>query len=254
MKALKIQVLLGAGLLACVLFLGPLWSGGAAEKTPASLTETPLPEIITPESAPTESQSNLPKSALIEAARWPEDDSARIEQERLANQQAELAREVRQLRADLQAVLNSLAQNKSADNIPTPESQADSDHFAESLENENFARLESAFLGQGYDPYWSEDAESALWDSLGAALVNPTDQLLSAQCSNALCRIETVHVETDSMETFLEQVSTAITWDHSGMVKVDTHDDGAISVVMLVNREGYDFSPYLDRDSSDDSR
>lgn len=106
---------------------------------------------------------------------------------------------------------------------------------------EYVTRIDSLFVAEAFDPYWSRNEQINLRESLDTSL-STSSRLESIECRETMCRVQLEHSdETAHEET--EQRFLRSTRDMDGFADVSPGQDGSLHVTYFLMRAGHQLPP-----------
>ena len=152
---------------------------------------------------------------------------------------AELRREVRELRAELDARGTAPpSEPQAAPSAPAPEAMPSPERIAEAERawtDEYSAQLEDALLEQSTDRAWAQDTRNQAEVAFGAKL--PDSDIGDTTCGESLCRVDITHRTAQGHEDLLASVRDGFPLPGAALL-VPVDDDAGHSTRIYLARAG----------------
>jgi hypothetical protein len=153
--------------------------------------------------------------------------------------------EISQLRRALQT---GLASTRHATAAAVRDAPAD----AARREQERIEQLETDFASEAVDNEWATPAVEEIaaavrqaFDTLGVE-ADDESALEEAVCAQTFCRLAFTHRHQAAMQEFIRQFPRHLGWQTDGYVDVMKHQDGSVSTVVYLARDGHSLPTYND--------
>jgi len=161
------------------------------------------------------------------------------QQHRLTQQRAEITQLRRELQAGSASTLNTASDvvGESSEESVAPEQK-------------RMQQLETEFVSEPVDNAGAttavEEISAAVqqvFDTLGREAYDDS-ALEEAACVKTFCRLEFQHRNPAAMQEFIRQFPRHLGWQTDGHVDVIHNQDGSVSTVVYLSRDGYSLPPY----------
>lgn len=103
---------------------------------------------------------------------------------------------------------------------------------------ERLALMDRQIVSEKIDPRWSGSATEQI-RAVFADGALADSALSSAACQTTLCRIEVDHRDAMALDRFVGEFPARLGWSAHSYSQVITHEDGSVTLVLYISREGY---------------
>jgi hypothetical protein len=154
------------------------------------------------------------------------------QQQRLDRSREELARLTQALeRQQLDSQILNRDQFSLAKEPPSPQAE-------QAEAQERLALLDRQLVSEGIDHRWSGPATEQIQAVLAAGTLGGS-ALSSVRCQTTVCRVEVDSRDSEALDLFLGEFPVRLGWSANSYSQVTTHEDGSVTVVLYISREGY---------------
>ena len=161
---------------------------------------------------------------------------------KLAANQAELSRQIEELRARLLAREDGAQPKQETTKQENKKNDVARDRSAREALTERLSQLDQTFHNQAVDGAWNREAEAKL-ESLFTAPTLAGARLGLVACRSTLCKMQ-VHVpESDGLEPLVDAFPQVLGWKTDGFVNIRNRANGEMEAVLFFSRPGHQLPP-----------